>query len=194
MDWGLPLQQNPAGGSWRRTPLHRICHLRCTPKLLQEPSFFLIYIYDFGDGIKSRVRLFTDDTILYSVIRIPINSTKLQEDIRTQESWERRWLISFNIEKCHQLTVTKKRNRIPTSYTLHNQTLVRVANAKYLGVMLTENLHLGKDIKSAAAKDNKMSAFACRNLKGCPPAVQTHYYKGLVHPVLQFNSLVCDLH
>ena len=51
--------------------------------------------------------------------------------------------MSFNIEKCHQLTVIKKRNRIPTSYTLHNQTLERVASTKYLGVEFTENLHWG---------------------------------------------------
>ena len=32
MDWGL-FQQNPAGGSWGWTLLHRLSHLRCVPKL-----------------------------------------------------------------------------------------------------------------------------------------------------------------
>ena len=49
--------------------------------------------------------------------------------------------MSFNIEKCHHPTVIKKWNRIPTSYTLHNQTLERVTSAEYLGVESTENLH-----------------------------------------------------
>ena len=44
------------------------------------------------------------------------------------------------MQKCHQLTVTEKRNMIPTSYTFHNQTLVKVANAKSLGVEMTENV------------------------------------------------------
>ena len=82
--------------------------------------------------------------------------------------------MSFNVEKCHHLTVTEKRNRIPTSYTVNKKTLERVASAKYLGVELTENLHWGKPIQSTAAKANKVSVFAYRNLKGCPPAVQTH--------------------
>ena len=86
------------------------------------PSLFLIYANDLDIGIKSRVCLFTDDTILYSVIRTPTDSTQLQEDLRTLVSWEGRWLISFNVEKCHQLTLTKKWNRIPTRYILHNQT------------------------------------------------------------------------
>ena len=52
--------------------------------------------------------------------------------------------MSFNVEKCHQLTVTNKKNRIPTSYIPQNKTLEQVANAMYLRVELTENLHWGK--------------------------------------------------
>ena len=133
----------------------------------------MIYINDLAD-----------DTILFSVIRTPIDSTQLHDDLRTLESWERRWL-SFNVEKCYPLTVAKKRNRIPTSYTLHNQTVERVTTDKYLGAELTENLHWRKRIQSTAAKTNSVSAFAYRNLKGCPPAVQTHCYKDLGCPVLE---------
>ena len=85
------------------------------------PSLFLIYVNDLGDGIKSRAHLFAGDTILYSVTRTPTDSTQLQENLRTLESLEKMWLMSFNAAKCHQMTVTKKRNRIPTSYTLHTQ-------------------------------------------------------------------------
>ena len=86
-------------------------------------SLFLININDLGDGIKSRAHLFADNTILFSIIRTPTDSTQLQDDLRMLESWERRWLTSFNLKKCRQLTVTKKRDKIPISYTLHNQTL-----------------------------------------------------------------------
>ena len=138
----------------------------------------MIYINNPGDGIKSRVRsLFPDDTILYSATKIPTYSTQLQGDLRILEFWERWQLVSSNIEKCHQLTVTKKRNRIPTSYTLHNQTLERVTSAKYLELELTENFHGGKHIQPTAAKANKVSGFAYKNLNGSPSAVQTHCYK-----------------
>ena len=55
---------------------------------------------------------------------------------------------------------------------------------------MIENLHWGKHIKSTTAKANKVGAFAYRNLKGCPPAVQTHCYKEIVHPVLECTSVV----
>ena len=73
--------------------------------------------------------------------------------------------MSFEVEKCHHLTVTKKRNRIPTSYTVNNKTLERVASAKYLGAELTKNLHWKEHVQSTATKANKVSAFAYRNPK-----------------------------
>ena len=129
--------------------------------------------------------LFPVDTILYPATRIPTYSTQLQGDLRILEFWERWQLVSSNIEKCHQLTVTKKRNRIPTSYTLHNQTLERVTSAKYLELELMENFHGGKHIQSTAANATTVSAFAYRKQQECPPAVQTYYYKGLMCPLLE---------
>ena len=52
--------------------------------------------------------------------------------------------MSFNEAKCHKLTVTKKRNKISTGYTLHDQTLDKVTGAKNIGVEITEKLHWGK--------------------------------------------------
>ena len=133
------------------------------------------------------MHLFADNTILYTVIRTSTDSIQLQVVLRTLESKKRRWRISFNVQKCCQLTVNKKRNRILTSYTFNYQTIERFASAKCLGLELTENLNWGKHIQSTAAKANKVSSFAYRDLKGCPPAVQTHCYKGLVRPVLEYN-------
>jgi hypothetical protein len=47
----------------------------------------------------------------------------------------------FNVDKCHLLSVARNRTRTPTSYTLHGQTLQTVADAKYLGEQITNNLH-----------------------------------------------------
>ena len=120
------------------------------------PTVFLIYINNLGDGIKSTIRLFADDTILYNTIKTATDSTHLQDDIRTLKSWEGRWQMAFNEAKCHQLTVTKKRTKISTSYKLHNQTLDKVTSAKYLGIEITENLHWGKHIQETTAKANKV--------------------------------------
>ena len=59
--------------------------------------------------------------------------------------------MAFNVEKCHLLSVTRKKARIETmcsyTYTLHNQTLERVTEAKYqVGASLTETPHCGKQL------------------------------------------------
>ena len=70
-----------------------------------------------------------------------------------------------------QCTHEAKRNELTvaifTSYTLQDQTLDKVTSAKYIGVEITENFHWEKHIQATAAKTNKVSAFAYRNLKGC---------------------------
>lgn len=89
------------------------------------------------------------------------------------------------------LTVTRKQKaRINTKYNLHGHTLEPVKEATYLGVDLTQNLDWGKHIATIAAKANSTSAFVARNLKGCSTTVQTHCFKGLVRPALEYASVV----
>ena len=102
--------------------------------------------------------------------------------------------MEFNVKKCLLLSVSWKRNRIPTSYTLNGQTLARVPEAKYLGVNITENLHWDTHVQSIAAKANRDCVFIHRNLKGCSTKIQTHCYKSLARPILEYASSVWDPH
>lgn len=159
------------------------------------PTLFLIFINDLGNNIKSKIRLFADDTALYNNIKSVSDQTVLQEDLKTLEKWEEQWQMQFNVEKCHVLSVTDKLStRISPNYKLHNQTLEEVQSAKYLGVELTNKLNWGQHIANITAKANRTSAFVYRNLKGCPIAVQTHCYKSLVRPLLEYASPVWDPH
>ena len=49
-------------------------------------TLLLIYINDLSNFIKSRVRLFADDTILYSTIRTPSDCEQLQHDLNALET------------------------------------------------------------------------------------------------------------
>ena len=155
---------------------------------------FLAFINDLENGLHSRVRLFADDTILYAPIVSPDDAVHLQEDLLKLEAWASKWQMTFNVDKCLLLSVSRKRTRIPTSYTLNGQSLARVSEAKYLGLNITENLHWGTHVQSIVAKSNRVCAFIHRNLKGCSTKIQTHCYKSLARPILEYASPVWDPH
>ena len=56
-----------------------------------------MYIYDLPDGLKSNVKLFADDTSLFSVIKNKEKSASdLTNDIDMISKWAYNWEISFN--------------------------------------------------------------------------------------------------
>ena len=72
------------------------------------PILFLAYINDMPEQVKSRVRLFADDTALYLAISSTTESEVLQTDLASLEQWEKMWDMQFNPSKCQVLQITKK--------------------------------------------------------------------------------------
>ena len=90
------------------------------------------------DNIRSSVRLFADDCVLYKNTDCQI----LQDDLNSLGQWETDWQMKFNVAKCHSMRVTRHlpSNQIHFNYSLHQQTLEQVESAKYLGITITDNL------------------------------------------------------
>ena len=52
------------------------------------PLLFLVYINDLEEHIKSQVRFFADDTMLFSVVKNPVTSAnELNTDLETIRKW-----------------------------------------------------------------------------------------------------------
>ena len=73
---------------------------------------FLLYINDINNAIKSQIKLFADDSVLYRNIRNQNDQVILQNDLDTISSWVEKWLVELNINKCSVLSITLKRNSI----------------------------------------------------------------------------------
>ena len=71
------------------------------------PVLFLIFINDLPDNIRSSVRLFADDCVLYRNIKSPIDCQILQDDLNRLSQWETDWQMKFNVVKCHSMRVTR---------------------------------------------------------------------------------------
>jgi hypothetical protein len=76
------------------------------------PSLFLLYINDMPEGIRSRVRHFADDTIVYLTITSDTDADYLQEDLDKLAEWEGKWKMAFHPDKYNVLTITRKRKPI----------------------------------------------------------------------------------
>ena len=69
------------------------------------PLLFLLYINDLGENCTSRMRLFADDTLIYSTIESYNDAAKLQSDLTAFQEWAQKWQMKFNPSK-RLLTLT----------------------------------------------------------------------------------------
>ena len=63
---------------------------------------------------------------------------------------------------------------------------------KYLGVTIAIDLRCNAHVSNICTKANRALGFLRRNLYACPKEVKEAAYKGLVHPVLEYNGSVWD--
>ena len=100
------------------------------------PCLFLSYINDLPDSLKSRARLFAEDTIVYLTINSPSDPDILQADLHKLEEWESNWSMEFNLDKCEVIRT------IMYPYKLHNTELKSVETAKYLEITIKKGSKL----------------------------------------------------
>ena len=154
------------------------------------PILFLSYINDLPEQVKSPVRLFADDTGIYSTISKPSDPQLLQNDLKQLEIWEQKWDMEFNPSKCQVIHITRSRNPIKTKYFLHGIELESVPSATYLGVDISETLSWTPHISRITKKANQTLGFLRRNIKIQNENVKAVAYKTMVRPQLEYASAV----
>jgi len=156
------------------------------------PLLFLLYINDLPACIQSNVRLFADDCIIYREICSANDPETLQEDLKRLEEWEKKWRMTFNVDKCHIMHITKTRKTVKTDYTLHNQSMSVVQQATYLGVEFSSNLSWTPHINKITNKASQNLGFLKRNFHSAKPETKAAAYKSIVRPSLEYSSSVWD--
>ena len=69
------------------------------------PSLFLIYIDDLEKNIRSNVKFFADDTMLFSIVKDPvISANTLNNDLDIIYQWAHQWKMEFNPDPTKQAT------------------------------------------------------------------------------------------
>ena len=119
------------------------------------PLLFLVHINDLPDCVKSCVRLFADDCLLFRTIRNLADHLALQEDLFQLEKWAKINGMSFNAKKCYILSVNKSGTSSSFFYQLNDTILQGVDIDPYLGLLISKDLkwatHIDKISKKASS-------------------------------------------
>ena len=147
---------------------------------------FLAYINDLPEQVKSRVRLFADDTAMNLAISSTTEGQVLQTDLACLEQWEKMWDMQFNPSKCQVLHITRKVKPLNTKYIK----LESASAAKYLGVTIADDLEWSPHIDNTTKKANQTLGFLKRNIRVHNKDLKSVAYKTLVRPQLEYASTV----
>ena len=111
---------------------------------------FLLYLNDINNAIKSQIKLFADDSVLYRNIRNQNDQVILQNDLDAISSWAEKWLMELNINKCSVLSITLKHNSIFHDYDI----LGAISNkaSRTLGLLRRTQSLCSQSVKSIAYK------------------------------------------
>ena len=116
------------------------------------PFLFLIYINDLLDGLKSNVKLFADDTSLFSVVKNKEESASdLTNDLDTISKWAYSWKISFNPDAKGLFSRENSNITHPTMY-FNNVQVHRANQQKHLGINLDDKLNFKCHIDKVLTK------------------------------------------
>ena len=133
------------------------------------PLLFLIYINDIHHYVTSDIHLFADDCLIQRPICNEERDTALlQADLHKLSEWSRKWLLKFNVGKCHHLRVTTTRRLCRRQYTLDGQVIQKTNSANYLGITLSSNFKWDSQIDNVSKKSTRLIGLLRRNFKKAP--------------------------
>ena len=158
------------------------------------PVLFLLYINDINGNIKSSMRLFADDSIIYRKISSKTDHEILQTDLSQFQTWSDKWQMEFYVSKCVHLPITNKTKPSPHKYSHSVQPLSTVSSHSYIGVKLDSKLTWTNHVTDITSKFSNFLGMIKRTLGLCEPEVKQTAYNMLIRPKLEYSSPIWNPH
>ena len=158
------------------------------------PLLFLVYINDIVEDIGSHIRLFADDTSLFTIVDDPAASAAcLNSDLRKITRWAATWLVTFNPSKSESFLVSRKliRPDHPPLF-MQNIQIEEVECHKHLGVYLSNDCswhqHISYLKEKAWCRINVMRKL---KFKLDRKPLETIYI-AFIRPLLEYADVIWD--
>ncbi len=155
------------------------------------PLLFIIYI---ESNIKSKIRLFVDDCVLYRDVRTLEDYGVLKDDLSKLEQWSNTWQLKFNVNKCKVMCISAKKLNQTLNYKINNNNLEVVSVFKYLGVVIDCKLTWRDQVNHATSKATKILNLPRRNLRHATKSAKSKAFSALVKPHLEYSAPVWAPH
>lgn len=161
------------------------------------PLFFLVFINDLPDHLRSNVKIFADDTSLFSVMKDNLRGSNiLNDDLQLIANWAEQWKMSFNPDPCKQATEivfsTKLIDTQLPPLTFNSNVVCSKQSHKHLGVILDKKLSFNHHLKEKISKANKGIGLITRLYRYLPRHTLLCIYKSFVRPHLDYGDIIYD--
>ena len=124
------------------------------------PLLFLVYINDLPGGLTSNVKLFADDTSIFSVVRDSgSTSLSLNEDLSKISQWGYKRKMLFNPDaskQAREVVFWRKKNPSNRNDNYFNNIPLNRKNTQHLGLHLHAKLNFSEHINQKNKKAVKV--------------------------------------
>ena len=161
------------------------------------PLFFLIYISALPEGLTSKVKLFDDDSSLFSIINcVSTSASALNSDLLKIMDWPYQWKMSFNsdrIKQAKKIIFSRKRNETthPSLFSNSSEILLG-SNQKLLGLTLDSKLWFNEHINDNIHQANKGVGLLRKVQTILPRNSLLTIYRSFKRPLLNYADVIYD--
>ena len=159
------------------------------------PLLFLIYINDLERNIKSNIKFFADDTMLYSIVKdAAISANNLNHDLDIIQQWAYQWKMEFNPDPTKQATEVlfscKKSSPNHPRLIFNGIAVAKVNDQKLIGLILDSRLSFEKHINEKIMTSKKNVGILKHLSKFLPLKTLDQMYKALVRSHLDYCDII----
>ena len=172
-------------------------HAGIPQRSILGPLLFLIYINDLANDLSSNVKLFADDTSLFSEIHdASAFARELDDDLKKINKWAFQWKMSFNPDlskQAQEVIVSCKIKKLShPSLVFNNNNVLQTSSQKHLGVTLDVKLTFDEHLNNVLNKVNKTIGLLRKLQNLLSRSTLITIYKAFVRPHLDYGDILFD--
>ena len=156
------------------------------------PVLFVCYINDLPQEVQTKVKLFADDTKLYTKVSEEYGRHELQEDINNLDKWAKEWQLSFNASKCKVMHMGHRNPHETYSMQQDGRDVILDTTdiEKDIGVHVDKELKFDRHVEIQCGKANKILGLIRRSFTYIDSNIMKQLYTSLIRPILEYGHVI----